>query len=153
MFRRATALLVCALAAAPLLTLREPAIAAESRVPSTIEATAEAEVEAPADLAIVELGVLTQAQTAAAATSRNAEQMQAVLAALRKMLGSDARIETGSYSVGPDYARGPEGGPAQVVVGYTGRNVVRIITADLARVGTVVDTAIAAGGNRVQRIS
>lgn len=128
------------------------AAAGESRAPSTIEVTADAEVEAPADLAIIELGVVAQAQTAAAAAQRNAEQMQAVLSALRKIVPADTRIETGSYSVNPDYTRPQSGGTAQVV-GYTARNTARIIVTDLARVGTIVDAAVKAGGNQVQRIS
>lgn len=134
-----------------MVALHVSAIAAE-RVASTIEVTAEGEVEVPADLATVELGVVAQAQTAEAATARNAEQMQAVLAALRKALPGDTRIETGSFSVAPQYTRPREGEVAQVS-SYTARNVVRVITSDLARVGAIVDTAIKAGGNQVQRIT
>jgi len=135
-----------------LLNVTGAAYAAESRVPSTIEVTAEAEVEAQPDMGIVELGVVAQAQTAAAAAQRNAEQMQTVLAALRKALGADIRIETSAYSVNPDYVRPREGGSAQVA-GYTARNTVRIMLPDLTRVGTAVDTAVKAGGNQVQRIT
>jgi uncharacterized protein YggE len=130
-----------------------PAFAADLRVPSTIEVTAEAEIEAMPDLAIVELGVVAQAQTAAAAAQRNAEQMQAVLAALRRALGADTRIETSAYSVNPDYTRPREGVSTTQVVGYTARNTVRIMLPDLTRVGTAVDTAVKAGGNQVQRVS
>ena len=147
-----TYVLACIFAAASLLTAHGPAIAAESRVPSTIEVTAEGEFEAPADFAIVELGVVAQAQTAAAAAGRNAEQMQSLLAALRKTSGADARIETGAYSVNPDYTNPRDGGSAQVS-GYTARNTLRIFTADLTRVGAVIDTAVKAGGNQVQRVT
>ena len=140
------------LAAVLLFALHVSAFAAESRVPSTIEVTAEAEVEAMPDMAIVELGVVAQAQTAAAAAQRNAEQMQAVLGALRKALGADTRIETSAYSVNPDYTRPREGGSTQVV-GYTARNTVRVMLNDLTRVGAVVDTAVKAGGNQVQRVT
>ena len=140
------------LVTALILSMSAAAFATESRVPSTIEVTAEAEVEALPDLAIVELGVVAQAETAPAAAQRNAAQMQTVLAALRKTLGADARIETSAYSVNPDYARPREGVSAQVI-GYTARNTVRITLADLARVGAVVDTAVKAGGNQVQRIT
>ena len=143
---------LCILVAMLLPALHAPAIAADSRVPFTIEVTAEGEVEVPADQAIVELGVVAQAQTAEAATARNAEQMQAVLSALRKTLPGDTRIETGSFSVAPQYTRPREGEVAQVS-SYTARNVVRVITSELTRVGAVVDTAIKAGGNQVQRIT
>jgi uncharacterized protein len=152
MTRALTTFLAVLLGAASLLMPHRVASAADARVPSTIEVTADAEIEAPADLAIVELGVVAQAQTAAAAAQRNAEQMQAVLAALRKALPGDTRIETGAYSVNPDYTR-PQSGATAQVVGYTARNTVRVIVTDLARVGTVIDTAVNAGGNQVQRVT
>ena len=39
------------------------------------------------------------------------------------------------------------------VIGYTARNTVRVFLSDLTRVGAVVDTAVKAGGNQVQRVS
>lgn len=150
--QRLTRFLTWLASAAAAMALCGPAAAAESRVPSTIEVTAEAEIDAQADLATVELGVVSQAQTAAAAAERNAEQMQAVLAMLRKTLGTDARIATGSYSVSTDYTS-PRDGTAAQVTGYTARNTVRVILTDLTRVGAVIDTAVKAGGNQVQRVS
>ena len=138
--------------AALLLAVPSTVIAADARVPSTIEVTADGEFEAAADLATVELGVVGQAATAEAAATANAEHMQSVLAALRKVLPADGRIETGSYSVAPNYTRPREGEVAQVS-SYTARNVVRVTTSDLKRVGAVVDTAVKAGGNQVQRIT
>lgn len=149
-FSRLAICLAC-LAAAFLPTLHGPATAAE-RIASTIEVTADGEVEAPADLAVVEVGVLGQAPTAEAAAARNAEQMTTVLAALRKTLPAGGRIETGSYSVAPNYTRPREGEIAQVS-SYTARNVIRVITSDLTRVGAVIDTAVKAGGNQVQRVT
>ncbi|HYC46549.1 MAG TPA: SIMPL domain-containing protein [Burkholderiales bacterium] len=149
---RHIAILIWLFSAAPGAASHAQALAAERRPPSTIEVTADAEVEVPADVAIVELGVLAQAQSAAAAAQRNAEQMNAVLAALRNIAGEAARVETGTYSLSPDYTHPRDGGAVQVT-GYTARNIVRVKTAALERVGAIVDAGIRAGANQVQRLT
>ena len=128
------------------------ASAAELRPASSIEVTAEAEVEVPPDLAMLEFGVRTQAETAAGAARDNAERMQAVLAALRQALGAGALLQTGSYTVGPNYAPPRDGGPAQIT-GYVATNIVQLRTAELARLGELIDVATRAGANQVQRVA
>ena len=130
-----------------------PAAAGERRAPNSIEVTAEARVEAPANLALLDFGVTTQADTAAAAARANSERMEAVLAAVRRTLGADARISTGAYSVRPVYAVQPrEGGPPRVT-GYEVSNVAHLKTAALTRVGETIDAAVGAGANQVQRLA
>ena len=73
--------------------------AAETNAIPSIEVSAEARVEVAADLAVLDFGVVTQAEGAAAAAAENAKRMEAVLAAVRKLLGADARISTGSYTL------------------------------------------------------
>ena len=53
--------------------------------------TAEAHAEVAADLALLDFGVVTQAETAAAASAENAKRMEAVLAA------SESRRKRGAY--------------------------------------------------------
>jgi uncharacterized protein YggE len=118
----------------------------------TIEVTAETQVEATPDLATLDFGVVTQADTAAAAGRENAERMDAVLATVRKAAGAGAQIRTGSYVLRPNYASPREGG-APRVTGYTATNVVQLRTAELARIGDIIDAAVRAGANQVQRIA
>lgn len=120
--------------------------------PSSIEVTAEAQVEAPPDLAVLDFGVATQAPTAAAAARQNSGRMEAVLSAVRKRLGADARITTGSYTLHTNYTS-PRDGSAPKVTGYTASNVMQLKTKALARVGETIDAAIEAGANQVQRIA
>lgn len=142
------------LAAAVLCVPALHAAPAEVRPPSTVEVTAESQVEVPADLAVLDFGVVTQAPTAAAAARQNSERMDGVLAAVRKALGAKAQLSTGTYSLRPDYAPPvPRDSGAPRVIGYTASNIVQLKTAELARLGDVIDLAIKAGANQVQRIA
>ncbi|MES2562915.1 MAG: SIMPL domain-containing protein [Pseudomonadota bacterium] len=122
----------------------------ESR-PPLIEVTGDAQVEIPADLAVLDFGVATQAPSAAVAARQNSERMEAVLAAVRKRLGADARITTGSYTLQTNYTSPRDGSPPKVI-GYTASNIVQLKTRALTRVGETIDVAIEAGANQVQRI-
>ena len=126
------------------------AAAPESR-PPLIEVTGEAQVEVPPDLAVLDFGVATQAPSAAVAARQNSERMEAVLAAVRKRLGADARITTGSYTLQTNYTSPRDGSPPKVI-GYTASNIVQLKTRALTRVGETIDAAIEAGANQVQRI-
>ena len=125
--------------------------AAETRRPS-IEVTAEGQVEVAPDLAMLDFGVSTQAPTAAEAARENSVRMEAVLAAVRKLLGRDARISTGSYTLHTNQTQPRDGSPPKVT-GYTARNVVQLKMQALPRVGETIDAAIKAGANQVQRIT
>jgi uncharacterized protein YggE len=140
-----------AVAALMLIQVRAGAATFEPSPPS-IEVTAEAYVEAPPDLATLDFGVSTQASTAAVAARQNSDRMEAVLSAVRKRLGADARITTGSYTLHTNYTS-PRDGSAPKITGYTASNVVQLKTKALARVGETVDAAIEAGANQVQRIA
>lgn len=128
-----------------------PARAAEPEIPPTIEVTAEAEAKVTPDLAVLEFGVTTRADTAAAAASQNATRMKSVLAAVKQVLPK-AQIGTGTYALRPEHAAPRDGSPPRVT-GYTASNVVRLETSELARIGDVIDSAIKAGANQVQRIT
>jgi len=113
---------------------------------------AETEVEVAPDLAVLDFGVVTQATTAAAAASQNSERMEAMLAAVRKALGPKARLSTGTYALRGNYTT-PRDGSEPRIAGYTATNVMQLKTAELARLGEVIDIAVWAGANQVQRIA
>jgi uncharacterized protein YggE len=117
-----------------------------------IEVSAEAEVEAPADVALIDLGVTTRAASAAAAARDNGERMQAVLARVRTAVGPKAQISTGTYALNPVYSN-PRDGTEQRVTGYSATNVIRVRTGELGRLGELIDIAVQAGANQVQRIA
>ena len=117
----------------------------------SVRASGEAVIQAKPDLARVDFGVTSQASTAQAAATQNAQQLEAVLGALRKALGPSAEIKTVSYSLHPDYRYPKEGGKPQIV-GYTATNIVQATTMDLPAVGKLIDAATQAGATNVQRL-
>jgi hypothetical protein len=65
------------------------------------------EARVPSDRARLDFMVETQARTAAAASTQNAERMQQVVAALRSAGGQTVTIETGGYELQPVYRQVP----------------------------------------------
>lgn len=117
-----------------------------------IEVSAEAEARAMPDLAVLEFGVVTRADNAAAAAQQNAGRMKAVLAAVRQAMGPQAQVGTGTYSLRAEYAQNRDGTEPRIVA-YVASNIVRLETAEMSRLGEAIDVAIKAGANQVQRIS
>jgi len=152
---------VPALAAALLL----PACAARAQEPGsptpparerTITVTGTGVVDREPDQAVIMLAVENMARTADAAAQANAETMERVIAALRRLGLDRDRIRTVSYQLHPEYAR-DEPRPGQPyeprIVGYRAMNMVRVTLDDIARVGEVIDAALGAGANRVTGLS
>jgi uncharacterized protein YggE len=119
--------------------------------PPSIRVSGEATVTARPDQAILDVGVVTQADTAGAAAAQNAGRADTVLAELRKVLGAGADIKTVSYSVSPNY-RYPRDGGQPAITGYTATNILRAQVNDLAIVGKVIDGATQSGANRIERL-
>lgn len=117
---------------------------------STIRVTGEASVTSRPDRVEVDLGVMTRAGTAQQAATENARVAQNVLAAVRRVLGPRATIETVSFGLQPDYQFPQNGEPK--IVGYTATNVFRVTQDDVTNVGTVIDAATRAGANQIERI-
>jgi hypothetical protein len=122
---------------------------ADKSLRPTIRVTGDATVTVKPDQAEINIGVVTQAQTAQAAASQNAQKQDAVISELRKALGPTAEIKTISYSLSPNYRYPKEGGPP-TITGYTASNVVQVKTSNLAQVGKVIDLATESGANTIQ---
>jgi uncharacterized protein YggE len=118
---------------------------------SSIRVSGDARVSAKPDRVQIDLGVQTQAQLSQDAAAANARQLDAVLAALRKISGPSAQLKTVSYSLSPNYQYHSSGGEP-TITGYTALNVLEVQLDDLARIGDVIDAATRAGSNRVQGI-
>ncbi len=121
-------------------------------LPGSITAVGSASVSVTPDMARVDVGVSSQAETAQAAASVNANQTATMISALQAILGPTANIKTVSYSLSPVYNNPPPGQSASII-GYTVTNTVQITLTDLTQIGKVIDTAIANGANRVQGVS
>lgn len=103
------------------------------------------------DLAMITLGVSTEAATAEAAMSQNSGRQQAVIDAL-KAEGIEARdIQTSGLNLQPkmDYPNGQ----APKLVGYIAQNTVSVRVRDIAGLGGVLDKLVATGANEISGIS
>ena len=124
----------------------------ERRAPKpSIRTSGEATVTAKPDRAIIDLGVVAQAQTAQAAAAQNATRLDAVLRELKSAAGPGAEIKTTSYSLEPNYRYPKPGGPPEIS-GYTARNVVEVTSGDLESVGKIIDTVTKSGANTIDRL-
>lgn len=106
------------------------------------------------DLAVFSAGVTTQAKTASAALARNAEQMNAVIAALKASGIAERDIQTSNLSVNPLYGqpRADENGNVigdPVIIGYQATNQVEVKQRNIAGYGKTIDTLVSAGANQV----
>jgi uncharacterized protein len=119
------------------------------RTPS-ITVNGEAMISAEPDQAQIDIGVVTQARSAPDASKENAERLSRVLAEVKKILGKGDEVKTSGYSLTPNY-RYPQGGKPEIV-GYTASNTVRIKTNTLDLVGRLIDGAMQAGANNVNRL-
>jgi uncharacterized protein len=120
--------------------------------PRTITVGGQGQAEAKPDQALVQLGVENNAKTAAAALSANSTQMQGLLNALQAAGVAPADIQTQQVSLSPQYSTPGQGGGTPELSGYTATNVVQVRVRDLNKLGQMLDSAVRAGGNRVQGI-
>jgi len=122
--------------------------APESR--RTITVSGQGEVNASPDLAILAVAVETTAEKAGDAVAQNAARSAKVASALKGMLGKDDKLTTTRYALEPRYEPAKRGEAAEPrIVGYVARNEVQIETHKTDAVGAMIDSASAAGANRV----
>ena len=131
--------------------LAAPPSETDPSAPALITLSGEGVVEGRPDIARISLGVSATAPTARAAMARDAEQMTAVLSAL-KAAGLEARdIQTSSISLSAQYDYEPNK-PARLT-GYGAANSVQITVRAIDQTGAVLDAAAGAGANQVNGIS
>jgi hypothetical protein len=96
------------------------------------------------DTARLSAGVTTQGANASEAMAANADAMAKVIDALKRAGVASKDLQTEFVSVDPRYDGG--GG---TITGYTASNSVSAVVRELAKVGDVIDAAVAAGANNV----
>ncbi len=116
--------------------------------PPQITVSARGEVQVTPDRARVQVGVETQAKTAAAAAAENNKKQAAILAAIKALGVPAAQISTMGYNVSP-IQRYDEKERRVVIDGYQVSNIVQVVTDKLEQAGPIIDAALANGANRV----
>ena len=141
-----------AFGAAPLAAQAQaPATVAGAPAPTTFSLSAVGETKVAPDMATINLGVNTDAPTAAEALRANAAKMTAVIAALKKGGLGDRDIQTSNLSINPQYVYEQNTPPR--LTGYQVSNQVTVTVRDLARLGQAVDATVNAGANSAGGIS
>lgn len=119
--------------------------------PPHVSANGEAVIAMEPDQAEVDIGVVTQARNAPEAARENADKAAKITAEVKKLLGKGDEIRTAGYSLNPTY-RHPQGGKPEIV-GYTASNILRIKTGTLTNIGKLIDGAMQAGANTINRLA
>jgi len=112
----------------------------------TITVTGVGTASAKPNRAVIWLGVLTSSSEAAEAVRQNAEASTAVIETLKALGILEEDIETARYSLYPKYSH-------DRLVGFTAVHILKVTTTHLDSVGLIIDEAVKAGANRVERIT
>lgn len=116
----------------------------------TFNVTGEGKVSVSPDIARINAGVSSQAQTVKQAQNQLNLSINKVSEAI-KNLGVDAKdIKTGSYSVYPDY---DYSGSSQKIKGYSASAALIIVARDIDKINSIIDTATQNGANQIGALS
>ena len=111
------------------------------------------EVKMAPDMAIVDLGTLSQAPTAKAALDANTAKMSALIDVLKAAGIEDKDIQTSNFNVGPRYDNSANSGQPPKITGYEVSNGVSVIVHKLDGLGAILDKPVGAGSNQINGIS
>ncbi|MBV9304320.1 MAG: SIMPL domain-containing protein [Acidobacteriaceae bacterium] len=118
--------------------------------PPSIRVHGQSTLSVKPDQAELDIGVITRAASAKAASDQNAAQADRLLKQLRALLPS-ATIETVNFSVNPTY-RYPKDGGTPEILGYSADNTVRVVLDDLSMLRKVIDVATKTGATNINRL-
>ena len=123
---------------------------AAPRQPSPrISVTGEGEVSVAPDMAILNLTVLREAETARAALSANSDAMKQVLAALKEAGIAERDLQTAGLNIQPRYAQpGKDRNGEPKITGYSVSNALTVRVRNLADAGGILDKAVGLGVNQ-----
>jgi uncharacterized protein len=111
-----------------------------------ISVSGEGKVTVTPDIVNVQLGIQAQALTVADAQSQAANAMNDVMTALTTNGVAQKDIQTQSYSI-QQITSWDNNKQQQIITGYQVNNYVNVKIRDVAKAGTIIDAAAAAGGN------
>lgn len=125
----------------------------QDKLPSSpyVRVHGEATVAVQPDRAELDIGIISQAASAKAATDLNNKQSATVASQLHSVLPA-TEIKTVNFSVNPTYRFAKDGGTPETL-GYVATNTLRLNVDDLTLVQKVIEVATKAGANNVNRLT
>jgi uncharacterized protein YggE len=140
-------------------TYENQALAQQVIAPSrekTISTIGTATTSVDPDLLNIQFGVETQAKNATGAIDANNQAMNQVIAAIKKLGIVQDEIGTSSFNIYPIYdsISDPKTGVylRSELTGYRVSNILLVKTEKLTMGGEIIDSAVQAGANRVDRV-
>lgn len=123
---------------------------------NTITFSATGEVYAKPDLALTTFSVVTEAETAVEAMSKNTEKMNAIINSVENQGVEDKDLKTTSFNIYPRYEWHEKGtcilpcpSGERVLVGYEVRQSLQVKIREMEKVGTIIQGATDVGANQV----
>jgi hypothetical protein len=111
------------------------------------------ETQGKPDFAQVQVGVVTEASTAAEALRKNNEAMSQLIVMIRKRGIEDKDLQTVQFNVSPRYKYDKAQQEPPKIAGYQVTNEVQVKVRKLTELGAFLDETVASGANQVRGIS
>lgn len=113
---------------------------------NSITIAGQGKVQARPDIGVINLGVVSQAQTVAVAQKDNTEKMNRITKAMKDLGVAEKDLKTASYDINPryDYSNG-----RQTIIGYETNQSLEIKIRDLDKAGQIISRAGELGANQV----
>lgn len=125
--------------------------AAEDMQPARIIVTGQGSASVAPDMAVLDLTVTREADTAQAALKAGSAAMAEVLAAMKKAGLAERDLQTSGFSIQPRYSRPTSRSASETdvprIVGYTVRNALSVKVRDIDEVGIILDKSVSLGVN------
>jgi len=121
--------------------------------PPSITVAGTGESHAKPDFALVQVGVVTEALTAAEALKKNNEAMSHLIVMIRKRGIEDRDLQTTQFNVSPRYKYDKVQQEPPKIAGYQVTNEVRVKVRNLNTLGAFLDETVSLGANQVRGIS
>ncbi len=136
------------------LLLPAQGVLAEGGTPALISVVGEGVSTLAPDMAVLELGVTSEAETARSAVDANSRAMSKVLKAMRDAGIAERDLQTSNFSIQPRYRHSPARDETPpVLVGYSVHNSLQVRVRDLDILGEVIDLSVSAGVNQGGNVS
>lgn len=125
-------------------------IGKSDRAQNTISINGEGKETATPNIAVTEIGLVTEKEDVASAQKENTEKMNKLIAAVKKQGIKDEDIQTTNYSIYPkyDYTDGKS-----VLAGYTVNQTVTIKIRDLSKISVILAKVGEVGVNQVSNLN